>query len=118
MIKIAINGETGMREVSFSRENKHVITLIGDVPEAIDGFCTYRQNGQPLGVFTGYNTVYRKVDGGVQLSDDGSVYAEPEAVEVPELVETLTQEERIAQLEEQNATLLECLLEMSEIVYA
>lgn len=29
-----------------------------------------------------------------------------------------TTEERIAQLEEQNATLLECLLEMSEIVYA
>ena len=29
-----------------------------------------------------------------------------------------TQEERIAQLESQNETLLECLLEMSEIVYA
>ena len=30
----------------------------------------------------------------------------------------LTTEERIAQLEAQNETLLECLLEMSEIVYA
>ena len=30
----------------------------------------------------------------------------------------LTQEERIAELEEQNAMLMECLLEMSEIVYA
>lgn len=29
-----------------------------------------------------------------------------------------TTEERVAQLEEQNETLLECLLEMSEIVYA
>lgn len=29
-----------------------------------------------------------------------------------------TQEERIAQLEEQNAFLTECLLEMSEIIYA
>ena len=117
MIKIAINGETGMREVSFSRENKHVITLIGDVPEAIDGFCTYRQNGQPLGDFTGYNTVYRKVDGGVQLSDDGSVWSEPERIEAPEQNEP-TKEQRVAQLEAQNEALLECLLEMSEIVYA
>lgn len=37
-------------------------------------------------------------------------YTEPE--------NQLTQEERIAQLEEQNAFLTECLLEMSEIIYA
>lgn len=112
MIKIAINGETGMREVSFSRENKHVITLIGDVPEAIDGFCTYRQNGQPLGDFTGYNTVYRKVDGGVQLSDDGSVWSEPERIEAPEQNEPTT-EQRVAQLE---TTTNDIILMMAEII--
>ena len=112
MIKIAINGETGMREVSFSRENKHVITLIGDVPEAIDGFCTYRQNGQPLGDFTGYNTVYRKVDGGVQLSDDGSVWSEPERIEAPEQNEPTT-EQRVELLE---TTTDDIILMMAELI--
>jgi len=52
----------------------------------------------------------------VQLSDDGSVYVEPE---VPEPGEPKpTQEERIKTLENQNETLLQCILEMSEIVYA
>ena len=92
MIKVLFNGEAEIREVSFSRENKHVITLIGDVPEDIDGFCTYRQNGQPLGDFTVYNTVYRKVDGGVQLSDDGGVWSEPERIEAPEQNEPTTEQ--------------------------
>ena len=63
-----------------------------------------------------YTTVYRTLDNAVQLSDDGSVYVEPE---VPEPGEPQpTQEERIKALEDQNETLLQCILEMSEIVYA
>lgn len=117
MIKVLFNGEAEMREVSFSRDSAHHVTLIGDLPERIDGFCTYRMNGQTLGDFSAYKTVYRMLENGVQLSDDGSVWSEPERIEEPEPIQP-TQEERISALEEENAVLLECLLEMSEIVYA
>lgn len=117
MIKVLFNGESEMREVSFSREGEHLVTLIGALPETIDGFRTYRMNGQPLGDFTEYKTIYRWINGGVQLSNDGSTWSEPEKIDEPEQTKPTT-EERIQQLEAQNETLLECLLEMSEIVYA
>lgn len=99
MIKVLFHGETNMREVSFSRDGEHVVTLIGEVPEAIDGFRTYRMNGQPLGDFSEYKTVYRRIENGVQLSDDGSVWSEPERIETPEQTGP-TQEQRITALEE------------------
>lgn len=117
MIKVIFNCESAMREVSFTRNGDHHVTLIGEVPEIINGFRTYRTNGQLLGDFSEYKTIYRKIEGGVQLSDDGSVWSEPEKIEEPEQIQP-TQEERISALEEENAVLLECLLEMSEIVYA
>lgn len=46
--------------------------------------------------------------------ENGALVNEPE--ETPE--QKPSTEERVAQLEAQNETLLECLLEMSEIVYA
>lgn len=102
MIKVLFHGETDMREVSFSRDSEHVVTLIGEVPEVINGFLTYRMNGQPLGDFSEYKTVYRRIENGMQMSDDGSVWAEPERIETPEQTK-LTQEQRIAALEAQLA---------------
>lgn len=102
MIKVLFHGETNMMEVSFSRDGEHVVTLIGEVPESVNGFLTYRVNGQPLGDFSEYKTVYRKIENGVQLSDDGSVWSEPEMIETPEQT-GLTQEQRIAALEEKLA---------------
>lgn len=99
MIKVLFDGESAMREVSFSRIGDHHVTLIGDVPKIINGFRTYRMNGQPLGDFSEYKTIYRKIEGGVQLSDDGSVWSEPERIEEPEQTHP-TQEERITALEQ------------------
>ena len=45
-------------------------------------------------------------------------YTQEELVRMEEERNKPTTEERVAQLEAQNETLLECLLEMSEIVYA
>ena len=36
-----------------------------------------------LGDFSDYTTVYRTLDNAVQLSDDGSVYVEPEVPDTP-----------------------------------
>ena len=117
MIKIKINASDEIREVTFSRRSEHVIELGGIADAPTTGFTTWRMDGVTrLGDFSDYTTVYRTLDNAVQLSDDGSVYVEPE---VPEPGEPQpTQEERIKALEDQNETLLQCILEMSEIVYA
>ena len=120
MIKIKFNGATDVNDVSFARINNHVVELggIADAPKT--GFTTWRMDGVTnLGDFSGYTTVYRIFDNAVQLSDDGSVYVEPEVPDTPEPGDPQpTQLERIKALENQNETLLQCILEMSEIVYA
>lgn len=117
MIKIKSNGADEFLEAGFIRINDHVIELDGITNAPTTGFTTWRMDGvTQLGNFSGYTTIYRALDNAVQLSDDGSVYVEPE---VPEPGEPQpTQEERIKALEDQNETLLQCILEMSEIVYA
>lgn len=117
MIKIKSNGADEFLEAGFTRINDHVIKLDGITNAPTTGFTTWRMDGvTQLGNFSGYTTIYRVLDNAVQLSDDGSVYVEPE---VPEPGEPKpTQEERIKALENQNETLLQCILEMSEIVYA
>lgn len=117
MIKIKSNGADEFLEAGFACINDHVIELDGITNAPTTGFTTWRMDGvTQLGDFSGYTTVYRTLDNAVQLSDDGSVYVEPE---VPEPGEPQpTQEERIKALEDQNETLLQCILEMSEIVYA
>ena len=117
MIKIKFNGSDEFLEAGFIRINDHVIELDGITNAPTTGFTTWRMDGvTQLGNFSGYTTIYRALDNAVQLSDDGSVYVEPE---VPEPGKPKpTQEERIKTLENQNETLLQCILEMSEIVYA
>lgn len=117
MIKIKFNSATAMTNVSFVRVNNHVVELGGITDAPTTGFSTWRMDGETqLGDFSGYTTIYRTLDNAVQLSDDGSVYVEPE-LPVPGDPQP-TQEERIKALEDQNETLLQCILEMSEIVYA
>ena len=120
MIKIKSNGADEFLEAGFARINDHVIELDGIADAPTTGFTTWRMDGvTQLGDFSDYTTVYRTLDNAVQLSDDGSVYVEPEVPDTPVPGEPQpTQEERIKALEDQNETLLQCILEMSEIVYA
>lgn len=118
MIKIKFNGATAMNDVSFARINNHVVELGGITDAPTSGFTTWRMDGvTQLGDFSDYTTVYRVVDNAVQFSGDGSVYVEPDVPDTP-VEPQPTQEERIKALEDQNETLLQCILEMSEIVYA
>ena len=82
MIKIKINASDEIREVTFSRHSEHVIELGGIADAPTTGFTTWRMDGvTQLGDFSDYTTVYRTLDNAVQLSDDGSVYVEPEVPE-------------------------------------
>lgn len=81
--------------VSFKRITDTVVELSGDFPVKISGFTLSRPEKEDGWNYSGYKTIYREVEGGVQFSDDGSVYAEPEApeqIQVPEPYEPTPEE--------------------------
>lgn len=125
MIKIRFNGATVMNDVSFERINNHVVELGGIADAPTTGFTTWRMDGvTQLGDFSGYTTIYRTLDNAVQLSDDGSVYVEPEVPEPGDPQPTKEEKEKtlmkaqIQALSERNDFLEDCVAEMASIVYA
>lgn len=70
--------------VAFSRISDHVIQLLGDFPAKTKGFSLSRERKEDNWDYSGFKTVYRATDGGVQFSDDGSVYIAPESEPEPE----------------------------------
>ena len=125
MIKIKINASDEIREVTFSRHSEHVIELGGIADAPTTGFTTWRMDGvTQLGDFSDYTTVYRTFDNAVQLSDDGSVYVEPEVPEPGEPQPTQEEKEKtlmkaqIKALGDRNDFLEDCVAEMASIVYA
>lgn len=80
MIKIKFNNEPDIfRDVTFSRDSAHVVTLKADaLPQNTSGFMTFRASDcRPLGNFSAYITIFRVLEDGLQFSDDGSVWVDP-----------------------------------------
>ena len=94
--------------VVVSEESPHVIRITGDnITVNTDGFRLYLDADckYPLdnGEYAAYTTLYRKGDGWYELSDDGSVYTEPEVAPAqPELTEDekveLARQQKISQV--------------------
>lgn len=66
--------------------SKHVVQVTG-VEQNLSGFHLVKKINDSLQVFgkyEDYTTLYRTVESGFQLSNDGSVYVEPEPVPEPE----------------------------------
>lgn len=85
MILIKFTNSPTKLPATFSRTSEHVITLSGITVPNTSGLTTWRRDGvTQLGDFGGYTTLYRQLDDGIQLSDDGSVWVEPEALPEPE----------------------------------
>lgn len=96
MIKIKYNNNNTFEEISFSRSN-NLVTMTPTTPNT-SGFTTYKLNGEQLGDFSDFTTVY-KVDGdSVTYSNDGSVYVESPKPTEKELKRQALVEEK-AQLE-------------------
>lgn len=101
--------------VTVSIESLHVVRITADNIEVnTNGFHLYLDPdcNHPLdqGEYEAYTTLYRKGDGWYELSDDGSVYTEPEVAPVqPELTEEekaeLARQRQISQLTTQIADL-------------
>lgn len=64
-------------QVAFRKLSDHIVELMGDFPVEISGFLMSRIGKNDEWDYTKYTTVYRNVDGGIQFSNDGSVYVEP-----------------------------------------
>lgn len=66
--------------VEFCRLTNNIIQLIGKFPSKKCGFILGRI-GEPevfTGDYTDYTTIYKEIENGVQFSNDGSTYTEPE----------------------------------------
>ena len=76
MLSLNYVGEYDSYEVEFDR-TEHVVTLKGDFPIKTTGFYLSQLGKINDLDYTAFNTVYRVIAGGVQFSDDGSVWVEP-----------------------------------------
>lgn len=85
MLNMHYAKEQTVYEVGFRKISNHVIELEGDFPIKAKGFTLSRDESDDKWDYKKFKTVYRKIDGGVQFSDDGSVYvAPPEPEPIPE----------------------------------
>ena len=76
MLSLNYVGEDDSYAVEFDR-NEHVVTLKGNFPIKTTGFYLSLPGDINDINYTAFKTVYRVIAGGVQFSDDGSVWVEP-----------------------------------------
>lgn len=97
---------TGLKteyRVEFRKLAENVVQLLGDFPVKEKGFTLSREGQEDNWDYSGFTTVYREIEGGVQFSNDGSVYvAPPEPEPVPEPEPYVPTEEELAAMFEQN----------------
>ena len=86
MLILKYTNVTTSYEVEFCHISPNIIELKGNFPIQNTGFTLSRQDFNDNWDYTGFKTVYRTLENGVQFSNDESVYVEPE--EIPELPDT------------------------------
>lgn len=93
-------GSKTVYEVEFSKISPHVVQVTGDIPVKDKGFTLSRDESEDDWDYRDYKTVYRQIDGGVQFSDDGSVYVAPPEPEEPEPYVPALEEVKAVKLQE------------------
>ena len=84
MLKLKYVGDEETYAVEFRTVSNNIVELTGDFPIKDTGFTLSRTEHEDNWDYTGYTTVYREIEGGVQFSNDGSVYVEPEQPSEPD----------------------------------
>ena len=84
MLKLKYIGDDETYAVEFRTVANNIVELMGDFPIKDTGFTLSRAEHEDNWDYTGYTTVYREIEGGVQFSNDGSVYVEPEQPSEPD----------------------------------
>ena len=85
MLNMNYINSTTKYAVNFKTISSNIIEIKGDFPIQTDGIQISREK-KPDDVwnYSDYTTIYREIEGGVQFSNDGSVYVEPEPAPEPE----------------------------------
>lgn len=69
--------------IDFKMLSEHVVEIRGNVPAKTKGFLLKREGQKGRADqwdYSSYKTIYREIEGGVQFSDDGSVYVPPKII--------------------------------------
>lgn len=90
-------------EADVQKISEHTVQILIDKPVNKSGFHLVTDTGDVYGVYEDYTTLYKEVEGGFILSNDGSVYQEPEPQPEPDIEPyepTLQelQEEKVAEM--------------------
>lgn len=97
--------------ISFETISKNIVQITGDFPIKTSGFILSREGiEEVLGNYSDYTTVYREIDGGVQFSNDGSTWVEPEPPTPPEpYIPTLEEvkEQKVAEMNNIQQTIIQ-----------
>ena len=91
-------------KVEFELVKRNIVRLVGDIPADTSGFTLSRIGYDDRWDHSGFKTVYRKGDGFIEYSNDGSTHVEPEPQpETDPIPSEPSHEDRIAALEAQLA---------------
>lgn len=94
------------KEVILSAEVKrigeHLVQINGDFAKNVSGFHILTDAGAVYGKYEDYTTLYKEIEGGFILSNDESVYVEPEPIPDPEPYEPTLEEVQEAKVAEMN----------------
>lgn len=77
MLDLKYINYSAIYQVEFSKISDNVCQIKGDIPIKTNGFTLSRMGESDDWSYEAYNTVYREIEGGVQFSNNGSVYVEP-----------------------------------------
>ena len=96
-----LNTETPSK-AEVKRLGEHLIQIIGDVEKNTSGFHLINDVGSVYGKYEDFITIYKEIEGGFVLSNDDSVYVEPEPVPEPEPYEPSLDEVQEMKVREMN----------------
>lgn len=77
MLDLKYINDSAIYQVEFSKISDNVCQIKGYIPIKTNGFKLSRMGESDDWSYEAYNTVYRKIEGGAQFSNNGSVYVEP-----------------------------------------
>lgn len=69
-------------DIKFERISANIVQLLGDFPAMDKGFTLSRIGKDDSWSYAEFTTIYRKIDGGIQFSNNGSVWVEPSESEL------------------------------------
>lgn len=91
-----------LAKAEVKKLSEHTIQIITDAAVNTSGFHLLNASGFVYGKYEDYTTLFREIEGGFILSNDGSVYVEPEPIPDPEPYVPTLEEVQEAKVSEMN----------------